>query len=409
MVRPLALLSLAAGVLAAGRDMAVFPIGTTVSIRFRQPLRGGRDGVGTRVVVQTMNELSDDGCAVVPPYARAVGRVTLSRGGRWFGGRGALAVRFDSLEVRPAAWIAIDAVLDGLEYARDRDLTHTGVVYGSRASVAGRALPVGIAGAVGLDAGPLAVLGGYWLARRGPAARITPGQMGTLRLTAPLSVAGESLCRSVTAPRPPAVVPELPAIPARSAGRGGKVPADPINLVFIGSAADLDSAFRRAGWVAPRHASFGTVSREIVAGLVNRPAVGAPLSRQFLDGRRQDVAYELSGPNARLRHHVRIWLQDTLAPVWVGAANHDVGVMLNPFKGRFTHRISPAIDEERDRIVRELEATGCGELLDYVDVAGAVREGRNATGQRFVTDGRAAVILLRACAGSAGNLVDEPE
>src|SRR3989454_11805286 len=93
MVRPVAFLLLAAGVLAAGRDMAVFPIGTTGAIRFLQPLRGGRDAGGARVMVQTMDELSDGGCAGVPPYSRGGGRVTRSRGRHVFGGRRGGAVR----------------------------------------------------------------------------------------------------------------------------------------------------------------------------------------------------------------------------------------------------------------------------------------------------------------------------
>src|SRR2546426_3026475 len=227
MRRPFALLLFAAGSLAAGRDPVLLPAGTTVPIRFLQKIRSGRDGVGTRVLVQTLGALVDDGCVVVSPYTRVVGRVTRSRAGHLFGGRGVLALRFDSLEVRPGEWLAIDAVLDALEYTRKTDLTDSGIVYGSRASVASRAVPLGIAGAAGLDAGPLAVLGGYWLARRGPSARITPGQTGTLRFIAPLSVAGESLCRSGTAPRPPPGVPQPPAIPARRAGAGGESPRRP--------------------------------------------------------------------------------------------------------------------------------------------------------------------------------------
>ena len=70
---------------------------------------------------------------------------------------------------------------------------------------------------------------------------------------------------------------------------------------------------------------------------------------------------------------------------------------VNPFKGRFTHAIRPEIDQERDRIVLELEASGCADLVDYVALPGAVKHGRNYSGQRFVTDGRSAVIRVRPC------------
>ena len=81
----------------------------------------------------------------------------------------------------------------------------------------------------------------------------------------------------------------------------------------------------------------------------------------------------------------------------MGAATEDAGMKVNPFKGRFTHAIRPDIDTERDRIVQDLEATGCADLVDYVAMAGAVQHGRNYTGQQFVTDGRTAVISVRPC------------
>jgi hypothetical protein len=92
----------------------------------------------------------------------------------------------------------------------------------------------------------------------------------------------------------------------------------------------------------------------------------------------------------------------------VGAATEDAGMKVNPFKGRFTHAIRPDVDEERDRIVRELEATGCADLVDYVAVPGAVQHGRNYSGQKFVTDGRMAVINVRPCNEPAGHKGDAP-
>jgi hypothetical protein len=407
-LRVVPILLIAIGPLTAGRDTVVFPTGTTLPIRFVQTIKSGRDSVGARVAVQTLGPLVHNGCVVVAPYTQVVARVTVSRGGHLFGGRGTLALRFDSLETLPDRWIAITGVLATLEYAREGDLTETGVLYASRGSFVKRATPLGLAGAVGLDPAPLAVLSGYWLARRGPPARIVAGEVGELRLTAPLELRRATSCTPAGARRSTVAIPALPSFPARTEGRGGKVPADPVNLIFLGAAADLSAAFEHAGWIGPERGSFGTVSHEIVAGLANHQAIGAPLSSQYLDGRRQDLAYELSGPNARWRHHVRIWLRDTLALVWVGAADQDVGVKFNPFIGRFTHRISPGIDDERDLIVRELEATGCADLLDYVAVPGAVRAGRNASNQSFVTDGRAAVILVRSCARARGMAVRQP-
>ena len=393
----LAFLLLAAGQVAPGRNAVVIPPGTTLPIRFLLSVRSGRDAVGTRVLAQTLGALTDHACTVAPPYTHVVGRVTRSRAGHLFGGRGVLALRFDSLEVSPGEWAAIDAVLDTLEYTRKTDLTDGGVVRGSRASMASRAVPLGIAGAAGLDVGPFALFGGYWLARRGPGARIVAGETGALRLTAPLSVRRAAACVPQSSRHAAAGVPPIPEFVPRSATKSGRASGDPLNLILLGTTADLDAAFVQAGWVEAKRGSVGAVTREVVAGLTNHQAIGAPLSAQYFQGRRQDLAYELAGPNARVRHHARLWLLDSLSGLWVGAATHDVGVRVNPFIGRFTHRINPDIDDERDRVVKELDITGCAELLDYVRLPDAPTSGRNATGQSFVTDGRAAVISLRPC------------
>jgi hypothetical protein len=397
-LRALLLGVLVSGWVATRGEIVVFPAGTSVAIRFVRPLYSGRDGVGTQVLVQTLDSLVIDRCVVVPAYRRVAGRVVISKAGRIFGGRGTLRLRFDSLEVAPQVWVPFDAVLETLEYTSAKNLTDSGVVYGAHASLAGRAVPVGVVSAADLGLVPAAVLGGYWLARRGPAARIVPGELGALRLLAPFRITMDAPCAMPPVAAVAETLPDLPSFSPWSEPKSGRGAGDPLNVLFLGTAGGLDSAFRRAGWVGPARGSIRTVTSEIVAGIANRPAVGAPLSTQYFAGRRQDLAYQLAGPTARSRHHVRLWQLDSLAGAWVGAANEDVGVEVNPFKGRFTHRIDPAIDGERDRIVKELEAAGCAELVRYTTVPGAVTAGRNAKGQPFVTDARTAVVLVHSCA-----------
>jgi hypothetical protein len=326
--------------------------------------------------------------------------VTVSRGGHWFGGRGALGIRFDSLLVAPDKWVGVTAVLDTLEYTPTKRLTDSGVAYGSRGSMAKRAVPVAIAGVSDIAMFPVVVLGGFWMARRGASARVIAGEIGGMRLAEPLRVRSAAACLRASATRALPAIPTLPAFAPRTETKSGRLRGDPVNLIVLGDGPGIEAAFGRAGWVGPKRGSVGTVTKEIVAGLTNHQAIGAPLSTQYFQGRRQDLAYELAGPNARLRHHARLWVLDSVPGVWVGAATHDVGVRMNPFIGRFTHRISRNVDRERDRIVKELEATGCADLVDYVTLPGATTWGRNATGQTFITDGRAAVISVRPCEAS---------
>src|SRR5205823_197749 len=128
----------------------------------------------------------------------------------------------------------------------------------------------------------------------------------------------------------------------------------------VATATLVDGAFASAGWVRAHKPSLVALTKELTAAIASRPAISAPVSTQYFVGRSQDLAYELPGPNVRIRHHIRIWLLDSLSLVWVGAANKDVGVIFKPWEPQATHRIDPHIDRERDRIVRDLEASGCG-------------------------------------------------
>src|SRR5437763_16131688 len=117
---------------------------------------------------------------------------------------------------------------------------------------------------------------------------------------------------------------------SRSENRSGTVLGDPFNVLLLGTWAEIDSAFRAAGWLRAQKRSVLAVTREVTAAIASRPAITAPVSTQYFEGRPQDLAYELAGPNVRIRHHIRIWLLDSLSLVWVGAANKDVGGIFKP-------------------------------------------------------------------------------
>ena len=378
----------------------VLPAGTHIPIRFVQRVTSGRDTVGTAVLVQTMGAVVRDSCVIVPPYLRAKGHVVVSKGGGRFGRHGRLGLRFDSLEIRPGRWAAISAVLDTLEYAPRGGLVDSGLVSSGKTSIAGvgrQLVPAGVAAAVDLDAVPVAVLGGFSLVRRGPPMRIMSGEIGGIRLTEPLVLPNEDRCEPLAAHRELTEMPALPKFVPRSENRAGTELGDPFNLLMLGTSVEIDSAFRAVGWLPTQKRSFLTVTREVTAAIASRPAMTAPVSTQYFEGRHQDLAYELAGPNVRIRHHIRIWLLDSLSLVWVGAANKDVGVIFKPWEPQATHRIESHIDGERDRVVHDLEASGCGDLLDYMRLPGAVTEARNVSGQKVVSDGRTAVVRLRRC------------
>ena len=123
------------------------------------------------------------------------------------------------------------------------------------------------------------------------------------------------------------------------------------------------------------------------------------MSDLFLDGRRQDLAFERQvDASPRRRHHVRFWNQgqhvDGLT-LWLGAATFDEGVTIARGSGQITHRTSPNIDEERDTLVDDLERGGCAGAVHDTPGIGPGAGARTAEGRPIDTDGRVAVVELR--------------
>jgi hypothetical protein len=85
--------------------------------------------------------------------------------------------------------------------------------------------------------------------------------------------------------------------------------------------------------------------------------------------------------------------------LWLGAASFDRGVGLSRLTGQVTHHIDPDLDTERDRLMADLERAGQLARRYQQPGVGPTRDGRNAGGDRYVTDGLLSVGVLRATAG----------
>jgi hypothetical protein len=242
-------------------------------------------------------------------------------------------------------------------------LTDSGVAYGRRGSIAKRMVPLGIAGVADLAIAPVAVLEGYWLARRGPELKFIAGEIGRMRLTAPLDNEPAFPCVPADVSLPSLTVPDLPGFEPRCETKEGRLLGDAMNLVFVGSRQDLDSAFSRAGWVGPKPASFGTVSREIVAGLENRQSIGAPLSTQYFRHRPQDLAYQQQVLPGAVR--ARVSVEAAVAQGWREIVGESGEIVSLEHFGASAAQPVP-IDSERPVVL--IGGDGCADLVDYVAV-----------------------------------------
>jgi hypothetical protein len=178
-------------------------------------------------------------------------------------------------------------------------------------------------------------------------------------------------------------------------------PGDPLNVALIGTREQVEHIMQEAGWFPA--AALGLRSDLAIAAdtIFSRPDDEAPVSRLYLFGRQEDLAFEQPvGDNPRQRHHVRFWKTTDVdadgRPMWIGSASYDERVGISHTTGQITHHIAAEVDVERDHVMSNLERTG--ELSEAYPVDGyhTQLEGRNGGGDLWRTDGRLFVGVIRA-------------
>jgi hypothetical protein len=189
--------------------------------------------------------------------------------------------------------------------------------------------------------------------------------------------------------------PALEHLQRRTATAQG-IPADPLNIAFIGTQEELLRSIVAAGWIPADPITWGTSARIAVDSVTHRAYPSAPVSDLFVWGRKQDMAFEQPfGPDPRKRHHVRFWrsaeLDEDGRPLWLGAATFDTRVGVSHLTGQVTHHIDAEIDHERDKLADDF-ATQASLASDWIDGFQEQTHGRNGGGDPYVTDGRLLVV-----------------
>lgn len=180
-------------------------------------------------------------------------------------------------------------------------------------------------------------------------------------------------------------------------------PGDPLNVALVGTQADVRGAMEAAGWVSADRLGLRSDVEIAAATVLGRSYAAAPVSKLYLFGRKEDLAFEkAAGDDPRRRNHVRLWNTGRQAPdgrpVWIGAASFDERVGFSHTTGEVTHHIAPDVDSERDRLVEDLEAAGRVEEVFQVPDFHRQREGRNGGGDPWFTDGALKGAVLEAAA-----------
>jgi hypothetical protein len=175
-----------------------------------------------------------------------------------------------------------------------------------------------------------------------------------------------------------------PLLPVRNVGRFGR-PGDPLNLVFVGSPAAVRAALTEAGWT-----EIPTATRSaLLSGSL-------PMNDYRLRGRRQDMNWAIQVRPLSARHHFRMWRTGFVDPqgrdLWWGSGNYDQAIRWSDL----SHVPDPDGPAERDFIAAGLAGSPRLESSRLVTAPGVPREGANDKGYPFRSDGRAALIVLKA-------------
>jgi LssY C-terminus len=329
--------------------------------------------------------------------------------------RARLRLQFDSLVFPGGTSIPLEGVVNEVENAREK-LLDDGTIVGIRATDSyGHQATGMVSSAAAVD--PMLMLfafAGSSAVLRFPEAEITyPG--GTelrFKLLKPLQLV------DITSD-PPAQAEETDAeraslelfineLPYRTHTKAKNAPSDLTNLVFLGSRAELLEAFAAGGWKLADDRDSATEYETVRALAESRGYAEAPVSVLLLDGKPPSLVFEKALNTINKRHHLRVWqIEETWngQTVWTAAATHDTGLGFSARK-KLIHRIDPNIDQERAKVSDDLRFAGCASLPEMVERPHVPRITQNATGDRMITDGRAAVLRLRDCSRPDERVLD---
>ena len=187
-------------------------------------------------------------------------------------------------------------------------------------------------------------------------------------------------------------------VPRRITDKDGNV-GDMVNFLLIGSEDQVKATFQAAGWVQVDRDVKDAILEGFVTSLSKQAYLTMPMSQLYLFGRPQDYGFAHAEPLkvVTTRHHLRVW-KSTLtiggAPVWVGAATHDMGLERDQRNGKLTHHIDPNVDDERSFVERSLTESGFVSQHTHVLPPDPIQDAKTATGGGFHSNGEVLVMWL---------------
>lgn len=114
-----------------------------------------------------------------------------------------------------------------------------------------------------------------------------------------------------------------------------------------------------------------------------------------LDGKKPLFTLQKTTNTFSSRHHLRVF--PTGQPVLTASSTLDIGIAFSYKQKTFIHVIDEYLDNERSKVINDLEFTGCVEGAKMVPRPWVPQDAYNSTGDRLRTDGNAAVLRMDDC------------
>jgi hypothetical protein len=170
------------------------------------------------------------------------------------------------------------------------------------------------------------------------------------------------------------------------------------NLILLGTAEAIYDTWAKAGWYAGDPITPLALTHAWITLVLNMQYKHGPLTPIMADGQIQMMSFQKPTKlnTFRQRHHSRIWATPYASssglPVWIAHTSYDKDIK-SIFKIPPAHEIDADLDTEREFTVNDLVKAGAV-LKGYVALTKPY-ESENAFGDKFFTDGKAAVLEMK--------------
>jgi hypothetical protein len=369
--------------LRGGLTHLVIPDGTPVKLQMVRTISSAHARDGDRLDFVVVKDVTVGGSTIIQAGTIASGSVVKVEGKRLLGFGGKIVIKLDSVDLITGDEVALRARKEIKGSSRTKlmlaEMIITGLFY--------------------LPAAPV------FLLSRGHDSTVLKGTEVTAYIN------GDSVVQTAKLLGENSDVSELREMidflpPHTLDGQGHE--GDMLNLIFVAKRDDLEGAFERAGWLKTDK-SKPTIFWHLLQQ--RKHYTKLPMAKLYVFGRAQDYSYALPEPTSIVarRHHLRIWKTDYEmdgAPIWVGAATHDVAIQIQMKKLRIVHRIDPEVDAERDFIATNLADTRLVAHEEYLNCVDPVFEGQTATGGTYYSDSR--MLLVELHQGKSANSALQP-